>query len=121
MRCWLLCELLRVVCEVPYLDSKFHECLFLSYQHNVKVAALSETIKRSLGRRYQELRDNLTTVKRDAKAIASTTSDWRPLILNKYPVLKAHPDLLERTAPYDAPKDADASDGIVAAGGRNAV
>jgi len=106
--------LLRVRNRMFNLSSPAFLSLKRGGRHNVKVADLSEGVKRALGKRYEELRDGLTTVKRDAKAIASTIPDWKPSILSKYPVLNAHPDLLNRTAPYDVPSDADASDGVIA-------
>ena len=81
-------------------------------RRNVKVADLPEEVKSALGKRYLELKDDLTNVKREAKAIASTTSDWRQLILNKYSILATQRDLLDQIDPYPVPRDADASNRI---------
>jgi hypothetical protein len=63
--------------------------------HNVKVADLTEEIRKELGRRYVELLDILGSVKRDAQTLSSLSDNWRELILKKYPLLKEHPDLIE--------------------------
>lgn len=83
-------------------------------RHHVKVANVSDEIKKTLGTRYVELRDSLTTVKRAVKMIASPTNDWRPFILDKYPVLRTHHDLLDRIDPYSIPSDADAPNSDIA-------
>jgi hypothetical protein len=80
----------------------------------VKVANLPGNVKKLLGKRYVELGDALTNLKRDAKTLASATQDWQRLVLNKYPILETHPDLLDQIDPYPVPSDADASDRILA-------
>ncbi|MEN3333088.1 MAG: hypothetical protein V7641_2453 [Blastocatellia bacterium] len=66
-------------------------------RRNVKVADLPEEIRRALGKRYEELKDDLTTAKRDVQTLIRLNQDWRSSILKdaKYGVLKNHPDLLE--------------------------
>ncbi len=81
-------------------------------RHNVKVADLTEEVKKALGKRYLGLKEGLTNVKREAKAIASTTSNWQQLILSKYSILTTNPDLLDQINPHPVPRDADASDRI---------
>lgn len=77
----------------------------------IKAANLPEDVKRALGKRYIELRDSLTNVKKDAKtALEYVGNDWRNRILNKYPILENHPDLIEEINPYKPPNDAEASD-----------
>jgi hypothetical protein len=80
---------------------------------NVKVADLPKETRRALGKRYEELRDALRNMKQDAKTFASATDDWRRLVLNKYPILETHPDLLDQIDPYRVPRDAAASDKIL--------
>jgi hypothetical protein len=79
---------------------------------NVKVSDKPQNIKEALGEEYVKLRDALTNVKQDAKVVSGIMgNEWRTHILKKYPVLKNHPDLLERVDPYGVPSNPDASDG----------
>lgn len=79
-------------------------------RRKAKVAHLEEEVRKALGKRYTELRDCLTNVKRDAKVFASAKNvDWRASILDKYDILKNHTDLLENIDPYSVPSDRDAS------------
>ena len=76
-------------------------------RRNVKVADLSEPVRKALGRRYAELKNNLTNVKQDAKTAFKLVGeeDWRNTILKNYPILRNYPDLLEKINPYDVPSD----------------
>jgi hypothetical protein len=80
-------------------------------RRNVKVADLSEPVRKALGRRYKELGDTLTNVKKDAKAAFKVLgeSGWRDHILKGYPILKNHSDLIEKINPYDIPSDREGS------------
>lgn len=80
----------------------------------VKVADLSEGIRRALGSRYAELGESLTSIKQDAKAACAILGDgWRNHILQKYPILGTHLDLLEEINPYREPNDSEASEKVM--------
>lgn len=79
---------------------------------HIKVANLSKATRKALGKRYIELRDSLTKIKREIKvAYESDGEGWRRHILRKYPVLKKHRDLLEALNLYNAPDDEEGSGG----------
>lgn len=83
--------------------------------HNVKVADKPAHIRKALGKRYVELRDCLTNVRKDAKSLATFLGDgWREQVLKKYPIFEKHLDLLEEIAPYREPSNPEASDGEMA-------
>jgi hypothetical protein len=78
---------------------------------NIKVAKLPEETRKALGKRYEELRDSLTKVRKDAKAAIEFSGDnWRNKLLDKYPIFKVYPELLDEVDPYRAPSDSEASD-----------
>jgi hypothetical protein len=54
-------------------------------RRNVNVADVPRDVKKALGMRYAKLEKGLTTVRQDAKTIASATTDWKPLIVTKHP------------------------------------
>jgi len=83
-------------------------------RNNVKVADLEEDIRKALGKRYVELRDNLKNIRRDAKSLISVVDDWRASILRKYEIFNNYPDLLEKIDPYSVPGDDNASEGVIA-------
>jgi hypothetical protein len=64
--------------------------------HNVKVGDLPEGIRKALGERYIELKDILSSVKREAKTLALYNSDWGSALMQRYEVLRSHPDLIDR-------------------------
>jgi hypothetical protein len=83
-------------------------------RNNVKVADLPEAVKKALGRRYVELRDNLTNVKQDARAAFKFAgeSGWREHFLKQYPIFNIYPDLLSEIDPYNIPDNSDGSGGM---------
>lgn len=82
---------------------------------NVKVANQPKDIKKALGEKYEELRGRLTNVKQDAKTAAEYFGqDWRSRILDKYPILENHPDLVEEIDPHKVPSNPEATDGEMA-------
>jgi hypothetical protein len=83
-------------------------------RRNVKAADLSEPVRKALGRRYAELRNSLTNVKKDAKAAFEFAgeSGWREHILKKYPIFNIYPNLLDAIDPYGLPDNSDGSGGM---------
>lgn len=76
-----------------------------------RVPAMSDDTKKALGKRYVELKNSLKNVKLDVKAAYEIKGKgWRKHILNKYPVLKNHRDLLEAVNVYAALDDEQGSD-----------
>ena len=94
---WMNSQTLAIMDEGMKLLLLVSERMTRGGRRNVKVANLPEEIRRALGRRYVELKDDLTTVRRDVQALIRLNQDWRPAILKdpNYGVLKDHPDLLE--------------------------
>lgn len=76
--------------------------------NNVKVANLPKQIKEALGARYIELLNKLGNVKQDAKTFFRTEGDkWYSKLLELYPILDSHDDLLKDIHPYFVPGDSE--------------
>ena len=64
--------------------------------HNVKIGDLPEEIRRALGKRYNELKHSLSSIKREAKTLALYNTDWRSALMQRHDILRSHADLIDR-------------------------